>query len=90
MNAASDLGKFVTIYQVLVKNKMAAPGLSVVGIGVGYLLILLTYTVPTGYDEHVGFVGLRLMDASAIVFVVLMVGFGWFWFRFLARKKTFP
>lgn len=90
MNGTSDLGSFSGWYKLLVRNKMAGPGLSVAGLAVGVLLLQLTSIVPSQYDQHVGFLGLRIMDVSAAVLSVLIIGYGVFWLRFVAKKRTFP
>lgn len=83
--AAPDNRLFHRWFRVLVQNQMAGPALSVAGLGLSGGLIEFTRVAPVPHDEHVEFLGVRLMDVSVSVFVVLMIEFG-----FLAaihRKK---
>jgi hypothetical protein len=90
MNGTANFVSFSYWFRLFVKNKMAGPALSVAGLAIGFLLLQLTRTLPPFYSEHVGFLGLRLMDVSTAVLCVLIIAFGFFWLRFLARRKTFP
>ena len=87
--AVPDNDLFGRWFRVLVQNQMAGPGLSVAGMGLSSGLLEFTRVVPAPFDQHVGFLGIRLMDVSVAVFGILMIGFGFFWLRFIARKKTF-
>jgi hypothetical protein len=77
------------LYALLVKNKMGAPALSVIGMGMGVWLVEMTRVTPSPYDEHLGWVGLRITDFGAIVLVVTMTAYGYFWIRFVSKKKSF-
>lgn len=90
MNDRADLTSFASWYKLLVKNKMAGPALSFAGVAIGNLLIQLIRTTPAPYDKNVGIVGLTVLDISAGVWILLMIGFGFFWLRFIARKRNFP
>jgi hypothetical protein len=68
---------------------MGGPGLSVAGIAVGFSMLESTRTVPSPYDEHVGWLGLRVMDTASFILVLTMFAYCVFWLRFVSKKKTF-
>ena len=58
---------------------MAAPALCVGGMALGSSFVEGTRITPHPYDEHIGYVGLRMIDVSVLVFLVVMVGFCVMW-----------
>jgi len=89
MNGSNDvLALFSRWYDRLVKNKMAGPALCIAGISIGYLLVQLTRTTPQPYDEHVGFIGLRMIDISALVFCLTMAGFCLLWLLTIKNQRA--
>lgn len=80
---------FSKLFVLLVRNKMGGAALPMVGFAVGLFLIEMTRAAPTPYVEHVGYVGLRLIDVSALVFCFTMVGFAVLWLMSIrARHKA--
>jgi hypothetical protein len=88
MNKSDSSTLFSRWYGLLVKNKMGGAALPIAGLAVGFLLLQVTRLVPSPYDVHVGYLGLRIMDMAAIVFCVSMVGFCFLWLRNVWKRKT--
>jgi hypothetical protein len=80
MSARDKLGTFEAWYDRLVKNKMGGAALPICGFFVGLSLVRLTTVLPSPYDDHIGYVGLRVIDISALVFCLTMVGLAISWF----------
>jgi hypothetical protein len=87
MNKTFDPTSFASWFELLVKNKMAGPGLCIAGLAVGYLLIQLTRATPEPYAYNVGMVGLTILVISAVIWILLMIGFSFLWLRFVARSQ---
>jgi hypothetical protein len=75
----SSSGPFARWYSILVKNKMAAPALCVAGMALGWSFVQGTRVTPHPYDDHIGYVGLRMIDVSALTFLITMIGFCAVW-----------
>lgn len=68
---------------------MGGPALSVAGIAIGFSMLEGTRTLPAPYDQHVGWLGLRLMDIATLLLVVTMAVFCYFWLRNVSKRKDF-
>ena len=79
---------FAKWFETLVKNKMGGAALPIAGISLGYLMIEGSRAVPHPYDTDVAKLGLRLMYASVVIFVIAMAGFAWLWLREVAKRRT--
>ena len=88
MNETDSFGSFSYWYKLLVHNKMGSPALSIAGLAVGFLLVELTRAVPAPYDKHIGSLGLRIMDVSAIILMSTTAGFAFLWLRSAAKRRS--